>query len=200
MIKVGLTGGIGSGKSLASEYFSNYGATIVDADRISWQITQPDSPAFKEILCHFGPEILSDNGHLDRKKIRSIIFNNPFEKKWLEETLHPTIRTIMHEQSKIADSAYTIIVIPLLSKSSNISFLDRVLVIDAPTNLQQQRTLQRDNIPEDLAKLMIKKQISREQRLSLANDIVVNNGEKSDLKFCVNEIHEFYLKLSNSLN
>lgn len=196
MLKIGLTGGIGSGKSTAAHYFHELGVPIIDADKISRELTAPHSPLTKQIIDHFGNQILKNEKEIDRKKLRNIIFNNKKEKKWLESLLHPLIIHEMKNQIKKINYPYCILVIPLLVESKKIDFMDRILVIDTPIELQIKRIKQRDQTEEQSIKSIIESQSERQQRLSLADDIVLNDADLNSLNKKIKELHSFYLQLA----
>jgi dephospho-CoA kinase len=197
MLKIGLTGGIGSGKSVAGKMFSDLGIITVDADRVSKQITSPGTPLYESILCHFGPSILLDDGNLNRRAMRKTIFNDPAERAWLEQLLHPAIRSVLMEQVQVIEAPYVIVIIPLLVESKKTNFIDRILLIDADESLQIQRASERDDITHDEALSIIKTQSSRTEKIAYADDIIINNGNLEDLKQKVLSLHKFYLSISH---
>lgn len=192
---VGLTGGIGSGKTTVAELFAELGVTVIDTDQLSRHLTQPGYPAYQQIIEKFGTGILLDDKQLNRKKIRKIIFADPAERHWLEKLLHPLIRDEMKRLVKLAKSVYCIIVIPLLFEGEPNSLLNRTLVVDAPEKLQISRTEKRDQHTPEEVKTIIKSQINRSKRLAAADDIIVNDGKLEDLKPQVKKLHKFYLSL-----
>lgn len=198
MLKIGLTGGIGSGKSLAGSLFNELGIMTIDADRVAQQITSPGTDFFSSILSHFGPEFLTEDNHLDRRKLRDIIFNEPNERQWLEDLLHPAIRATLNEQINVANTPYVIAIIPLLTRTSKLSFIDRTLLIDASQELQIERAMLRDNMTKEQALKIINAQSSRQEKIAIADDIIINNNDSDDLKYKVSEIHQFYLSLAHS--
>lgn len=199
MLKIGLTGGIGSGKSTVADYFQQLGAPIIDADKIAHQLTLSDSPALKKIQSYFGNDILLDDGSLDRKQLREIIFTNPDKKNWLESLLHPMILKEMKKQIQQSDYPYCICVIPLLVESSKkIDFIDRVLVIDVPMKLQIKRAKDRDQTDPESVQLVIDSQSKRQERLAIADDVILNNKDLNSLKAKVEKLHLFYLSLSKN--
>lgn len=197
MLTIGLTGGIGSGKSAASSFLSSLGITIIDADRIAFQITSQGTKSFEEILSHYGPSILLENGDLNRKIIRDTIFKQPNEKKWLEQLLHPQIRKIITDQISISTGPYIIVSIPLLTESTGITFLDRVLLIDCSQELQIQRTCKRDNVTHQKVMDIIQQQASRSERIAIADDIIINNGTLAEMHHKLQSLHQSYLSLSS---
>ncbi len=179
---IGLTGGIGSGKTTIANNFADLGACIIDADKISHQLTQLDQPAFKPITEHFGNTILNTDKTINRQALRKIIFSNPNEKKWLENLLHPMIRQTMQTQINNCDAPYCICVIPLLAESSGIDFLDRVLVIETPLSMQRQRAALRDKSNKQSIQNIINSQASAKKRRAIADDIIQNNGTLASLQ------------------
>ncbi len=199
MLRVGLTGGIGSGKSTVADYFSRLGAQIVDADQIARELSRPGALAYKSILELFGTQILSPAGEIDRKQLRQIIFNDPHAKKKIENILHPLIIQKILEKTASFTSAYCIIVIPLLVETdlAEASFLDRICVVDTPENLQIERASRRDSTsPAEVLKI-IQDQSSREERLRIADDIILNNGNLNDLEAQIKKLHAQYLQISS---
>ncbi len=185
ILTIGLTGGIGSGKSTVADFFEKLNVPIIDADKISHALTQPDTDITKKIIKHFG--------NSDRKQLRDIIFSNPIEKKWLENLLHPEIRKIMKEKIANVKSPYCICVIPLLAESTSIDFIDRILVIESSPELQISRAKMRDNSTADSIKAILASQASDLLRRKIADDIIINNGELEALKKQVLKLHQRYL-------
>ncbi len=193
MFCVGLTGGIGSGKSTAAHFFSQLGVEVIDADEIARKITAPNSPGLSAIVKHFGPEILI-NHDLDRKKLRAIIFSNLQEKQWLESTLHPLILDEISQLIQKIRSPYCVVVIPLLLESQlSFDFLNRICVVDAPLDKRRQWAASRDQTSLAEIDTIIATQASRECRLDLADDIIVNNQDLKNLKSQVKRLHQQYL-------
>lgn len=195
MLVVGLTGGIGSGKTIVAKLFANYNVPVIDADLIAHEITTPDKPAFSSIVKHFGQGIIKPNGVIDRPKLRQIIFQDSKQRLWLEKLLHPQIRHEMQQQISKLSSAYCIAVIPLLLEVEFYSFINRILVVDAPESAQIERIISRDKIPQNEIEAILKTQASRHLRRSKAHDIIVNEGNTADLIPQVNKLHEMYSKL-----
>lgn len=192
-LNIGLTGGIGSGKSTVARLFSEFGAPVIDADLISHQLTQVGTPAFKKIIEHFGKTLLNTDGSLNREKLKKIIFNAPEKKQWLEKLLHPVIRTHMTQQMEKIDYPYCILMIPLLAEVQPHPMVDRVLVVDIDPATQIQRVLLRDNMTKEQATKIIAAQASREARLVLADDVITNEGSLDELRAQVKVLHEKYL-------
>ncbi len=196
MFILGLTGGIGSGKSVASNYFAKLGVKIVDTDVIARQVVQPGTSALHEIKCHFGPTIINTHGSLDRKSLRAKIFANDAEKQWLEQLLHPLIIKATEQELNSSNSKYLILVSPLLIESGRHKLTDRVLVIDSPEVEQLKRAQHRDNSDEAQIKAIMHKQLSRVERLEYADDIVLNNSNIESLHHQLESLHQKYLSLA----
>ena len=187
---IGLTGGIGSGKTAVSETFEKLGITVVDADLASRVVVEKGKPCLEEIAKHFGNDILNENDELNRAKLREIIFNSDSEKLWLESLLHPAIAEQIKDELNASKSPYTILVSPLLLETNQRDFCDKVLVVDVPIELQMKRTTKRDGVSEDQVRSIIKSQINRDERLQLADEIILNEGSIEDLEMIVRELHE----------
>ena len=201
MLKVGLTGGIGSGKSTVATLFQALGIEVIDADKISKEITVPGQPAFQSMIAHFGKEILDDTLQIDRKKLRQRVFSNPAERKWLEKLLHPLISKVIQERARQVKLPYCIIVIPLLKEIVlSRSLVDRVLAVDTPVEVQLFRTQQRDQLKKTEAQMILDIQASRQERLSMANDMIINDEGENKLRMQVKRLHEFYLELARQNN
>lgn len=194
MFVVGLTGGIGSGKSAATDYFQELGVDIVDADLAARTVVQSGTPALEKITQHFGLTILQESGELDRAALRQRIFSSPDEKQWLEGLLHPLIRETIEKELQAATSPYVILSAPLLIEGGLYKRCNRILVIDVSVTLQIKRTRARDNNTDEQIQSIIQNQASREQRLQVADDVIDNNGALSDLKQQIFKLHKQYLK------
>ena len=192
---LGLTGGIGSGKSAAAEHFIHLGIDLVDADHAARWVVEPGRPALSRIAEHFGSGVLHPDGQLDRAALRKLIFEVPEERLWLEALLHPLIAEEIRSHLARARSPYAILVSPLLIESGQYSMTQRILVIDVPQSLQIQRTLQRDGISEQQVQAILKAQSSREDRLNHADDVLVNDQDLAWLHGEVERLHHFYLTL-----
>ena len=196
---VGLTGGIGSGKSEISRRFQALGITVIDSDEVARQVVEPSCPALQTIATHFGKNILNINGTLNRAQLRQIIFANAQEKLWLENFLHPIIREETILQLRSAKSIYVILASPLLLETTQHQMVDRVLVIDTDEELQLVRASERDqNNREQIAKIMAT-QMSRTDRRAKADDIIYNHGDLAELDQQVKKLHVHYLKLSQQI-
>jgi len=197
MLKVGLTGGIGSGKSTVADIFSRLGITIIDADNIAHQITQSGSESFKEIILLLGEEFIDADGGLNRKKIAQTVFSDPSIKIALEKILHQKIKQRMAQEIEQAkDDKYIILAIPLLLESNFTDLVDRIVVIDADDDTRIRRTQQRDGRSEEQIRQIMNNQIGRDDRLRHADDILENNGNLEDLKVAVTQLHHKYLEIT----
>lgn len=194
---VGLTGGIASGKTTVANLFHQYFAIdIVDADLVARQVVQPGSVGLSAIVDHFGPEILTANGELDRASLRARIFDQADEKAWLNQLLHPMIRQEMIEQLKTVTSAYALLVVPLLVENRLQTLCDRVLVVDVEEQTQIERTIQRDGVDEQQVRAILNAQATRQARLAIADDVVKNDAKDQNLLQQVTELHQKYLAMS----
>jgi len=194
---IGLTGGIGSGKTAATDIFQALGIRIVDADRVSRKVVEVGSPALAHIAARYGSGIiLLSDGSLNRRALRDIIFANPVEKKWLETLLHPLIREEIVKQLHSSQSPYTILASPLLLETDQQTLCSRVLVIDAPETVQLARTQLRDNADKNAVQAIMDSQMGRQQRLALADDVIVNDTGLDALKSAVQALHHKYLELT----
>ncbi len=195
---VGLTGGIGSGKSAATQIFQTLGIDVVDADVMARLVVEPGSPALPIIAEHFGQQILNPDGRLDRAALRQRVFTTPTERQWLESLLHPLIRHEIVQRLHTPGSPYAILSSPLLLETGQDALTDRVLLIDAPEAQQVERTRLRDRTtPEEVAAIMAT-QWSRSQRQARADDVILNDGDLSQLENKVRAMHQRYTALSAS--
>jgi dephospho-CoA kinase len=194
---VGLTGGIGSGKSAAADEFARLGATVVDTDAIAHELTAAGGAAVTEIARQFGKAFVDAAGAMDRKRMRDLVFTDAEEKQRLEALLHPMIRAESERRIAAADGRYVIHVVPLLVESPGYrERVARVLVVDCPEALQLSRVRQRSMLPEAQVKRIIASQIKRERRLAAADDVIDNSGSIAALHKQVRELHEKYLVLA----
>jgi dephospho-CoA kinase len=198
MLIIGLTGGIGSGKSTVARHFESLGVPVIDADIITRELVKPGQDALKEIVAHFGPDIIQTDGQLNRAWLRALIFDNPGERKVLENILHPRARESALRQLAKLDTPYCILCVPLLIESGWNDMVHRILVIDLPRELQIQRTMDRDGIPENQVETIINTQIDRDSRLSAADDVIVNTGDTTTLLEQVDSLHQKYLQLAKT--
>lgn len=193
---LGLTGGIGSGKSAISAMFEKLSITVVDADIVAREVVLPGSLGLKQITAHFGEDILTSEGTLDRAKLRAIIFENEAEKQWLNALMHPLIRESMLTQLAQATSDYVILVAPLLFENGLEQYCSHTLLIDVPVDVQIARTTARDKVSIEQAKKIIASQMSRENKQQKANDILDNNRPLTEVANDVKTLHQGYLQLS----
>lgn len=198
---VGLTGGIGSGKSTIADMFAQHNVPIIDADIVARQVVEKGSPLLEKIAQHFGENILNAQGELNRPALRERIFHNPEDKQWLNDLLHPAIRQEMLRQLEASNSPYVLWVVPLLIENKLTHFCDRVLVIDVKPEIQFQRALKRDQSQAETIKKMMQSQVDRQTRLSYADDVIENNQHLVEalptLMKQVAELHHLYLTLAN---
>lgn len=195
---IGLTGGIGSGKSAVAEQFRELGIEVVDADQASRQVVQPGSPALAKIAEHFGAEVLLSSGELNRPALRKIVFDNENERRWLEQLLHPLINRWIQDRLAAATSPYAILESPLLLEGKQREMVARVMVVDVPEALQIERASRRDANSEDQIKAIIASQMPRQQRLAKADDIIDNSGSLDNLREQVAALHQQYLQLTHT--
>ena len=194
--KIGLTGGIASGKTTVSDCFKKLGTQVIDADIISHEVTEPSGSAFEEILSEFGSEILDENGLINRKKMRAIIFNDPSQKKILENIIHPKVRDEMFQRINKSDDHYLIVSVPLLVETGMHQIMDRNLLVDCSEDTQIERLMHRDKITLNEAKAILKNQASRSDRKKIADDLIVNENNVTliELENEVLELHKYYSK------
>ena len=195
---IGLSGGIASGKTIVSDEFSSLGADIIDTDIIARELIFPGSETLDEIVSFFGEIVLLSDGDLDRKLMREIIFNEKDKKIALEKIMHPKIQNEVKLKIQSASGFYQIIVVPLLLQSPILNFIHRVLIIDCDEKLQIKRLIKRDNITEQLAKKIIRSQSKREERRSIADDIILNEGCIEEIKHQVKKLNDLYMKILSS--
>ena len=194
---IGLTGGIASGKTTVADLFQeHFNIDIVDADIVAREVVAVGSDGLRQITEHFGEAILLEDGTLNRAKLREQIFSNPEDKAWLNALLHPMIRHKIEEGLTNIRSPYGLLVAPLLIENQMQGMADRVLIVDVPTEVQIQRTMNRDNVSEEQVKAILKSQASREQRLAIADDVIKNHTKNQDLLPQITDLHQKYLAIS----
>jgi dephospho-CoA kinase len=198
MLRVGLTGGIGSGKSTVARFFVARGVPIIDTDELARQLAEPGAPGHAEIVAQFGPDILDSTGALDRAKMRARVFVNPAERQRLENILHPRIRAEVRKRLDELDTPYVIVAVPLLVETRFGDLVDRVLVVDSDENLQLERTAARSGMTPAEVRRVMAAQVTREQRLAHADDVIENNAGLTELERQVARLHEQYLRLARS--
>ena len=194
---VGITGGIGSGKSAVGNFFIELGIDVVDADDLARAAIAEGTQGCELIIKRFGNDILDHSQQIDRKKLRKVIFGNPEEKQFVESIIHPEVAKAMTEFVKNAQSPYKMIIVPLLFETDSQKMYDRVLFIDTSEELQIKRASARDGVDEANIKSIIGNQLPRNEKLKLADDIIVNNAGLDKLKKSVSQTHDFYLSLCN---
>ena len=198
MFVVGLTGGIGSGKTTVAKEFEALGITQVDADIIAREVVEPGQPALNKIKEHFGADILLADGSLNRPLLRQRIFADELERKWLEQLLHPLIREKTVQQLTQADSCYCLLTSPLLLETDQHQLADHILVVDVPEEVQIQRTTSRDNNSDSQVRAIIKAQIDREKRIQQADTVIDNSAPLIELKAKVAELHRYFAELAKN--
>lgn len=195
---VGLTGGIASGKTTVANLFEERGVTLIDTDQLARDVVEPGTPALAQLVTVFGADILDAAGRLDRRRMRDRVFAAPAERRVLESITHPAIRAELVRRSQTARGPYQIHVIPLLAEGRNRAAFDRVLVVDCPTEAQLERLMQRDGSSAEQARQMLAAQATREQRLSVADDVIHNDGRIEHLEPQIDALHARYLTLAAS--
>ncbi|MGE0370474.1 MAG: dephospho-CoA kinase [Gammaproteobacteria bacterium] len=198
MLVVGLTGGIGSGKSTAANCFAALGVPLIDADEIAREVVESGGEALDEIVDCFGPDILDSRGGLDRNRLRHRVFTDGIQRRRLEAILHPRIRTEIMARIRRLDSPYCIVTIPLMIETAQTDLVDRILVIDCPPELQRERIARRDRWPEEEIDGVLRVQATRAQRLQAADDVIANDGNLDSLRRSVATLHRNYLALSDA--
>ena len=193
MLKIGLTGGIGSGKTTAADYFAELGAEVIDTDLLSRELVEPGRPALAEIVAAFGPEVLDGAGRLDRARLRERIFSDAEARRRLEHILHPRIREAMLARAERTTAPYVIFVIPLLFETGQQDLVDRVLLIDVPEAVQRRRVAARDALDDTQIEQILQAQTDRATRLRHADDVIHNNGSLDSLRAAVKSLHQQYL-------
>ena len=193
---IGLTGGIGSGKTEVSNRFAARGICVVDADAVARVVVEPGRPALDGIVAHWGTDLLHADGTLDRTALRARVFADASERRWLEQLMHPRIGEEMMAQIGAATSAYVLLVAPLLLERGRPDYCRRILVVDVPEDMQIQRTMVRDDNSAEQVQRIIAAQMSRAQRLELADDVICNDGDLASLERVVEARHQQYLQLA----
>lgn len=197
-LSVGLTGGIGSGKSTVAEMFRECGAAVIDSDVISHRLTQPEGAAIPAIRNAFGSEHIDGNGALDRARMRQLVFADASAKRRLETILHPLIRDEMLAQARVATTPYLLLVVPLLLEAPGYAELvQRILVVDCPEQTQLERTMQRSGLNVNEVRAIMGQQLGRDERLRRADDVIRNEGDFEDLRLQVEHLHRQYLSMAS---
>lgn len=196
MLRIGLTGGIGSGKSIVAALFASKGVPVIDTDEIARDVARIGAPAYAAMVKVFGQTILDAAGAIDRARLRERVFSDPHARRQLEEILHPRIRAEVEVQLAHLSAAYCVIVVPLLIETDFAALVDRVLVVDTEKALQISRTMARNDLPRATVEAILAAQTDRTTRRARADDVIVNNGDISMLAPQVAALHERYLDLS----
>ena len=197
---VGLTGGIGSGKSAAADAFAALGVSVVDTDAIAHELTAPGGVAMPGLVAAFGAEVAAVDGALDRARMRRLVFADPAARERLEAILHPLIRTLSAERCRLALSPYVILAVPLLVESGTYrERCDRIVAVDCPEGLQISRVMARNGLAEAEVRAIMATQASRDERLAVADDVITNDHDLANLEKQVGELHRKYLQLSSQI-
>jgi len=196
MLVIGLTGGIGSGKSTVAGLFQQQGIEIIDADLMSRELVEPNKSALAAIVEHFGEKIVDQHGQLRRSDLRELIFNDENERHWLEQLLHPLIEDLLKQRIAKCASTYCILMSPLLIETGQKKLVDRILVIDVSKDTQIERTVKRDISTRQTIEAIVASQIDRDKRLEAADDIINNDKDTSYLMMEVKELHQLYLGIA----
>lgn len=199
MLRIGLTGGIGSGKSTVCGLFQKLGVPVIDTDLIARELVEPGSAALQKIVALFGQQLLHADGSLDRARLRQRVFSDKEQLMQLEQLLHPLIREEMEQRIRTLRSPYVLLAIPLLLEKEWQHSLDRVLVVDCSESLQRERVAKRDGSSAETIEHIIARQIPRSQRLAAADDIINNNGTIASLQQQVESLHQRYLSLAGNI-
>jgi dephospho-CoA kinase len=197
-LRIGLTGGIASGKTTVAERFAELGATVIDADEAARAVVAPGQPGLAAVVARFGAGVLAANGDLNRRALRELVFSDPALRRELEGLLHPLIRTAMEQRAAAAGGPYLVMAIPLLVEGGERAKVDRILVVDIDADTQLERVMRRDSCSAEQARSIIAAQASRATRLQAADDVIVNSGTILELRSAVDELHQRYLGLSES--
>lgn len=198
MLRIGLTGGIASGKSTIAEMFAALGAEIIDTDDIAHQLVAPGGAAIDTIVETFGKDAINNEGALDRPRMRSIVFENAGKRRELEAILHPLIRQAALARARASSAPYVIVVVPLLFDTGFDQLVDRTVAVDCPESIQLKRVTQRDGVSESAGRAIIDSQMSREQRNAAADDLIDSSVSIADTRKRVAELHDQYMKLSGN--
>jgi dephospho-CoA kinase len=196
--RVGLTGGIACGKSTVANLFAALGVPIIDTDLLAREVVTPGSALLREITAHFGMQVLTSDGSLDRQELRVWIFADPAQRQWLDALMHPAIRELTDARSKAATGPYVIVAIPLLVETGGAARFERVLVVDCDPELQIARLAARDGNSREQAERILAAQASRAERLAVAHDVIHNDGDIAALRDQVEKLHRQYLEAARA--
>ena len=198
---IGVTGGIGSGKTTVCNLFHElFAIPVIDADIIAKDVVKKNQPALQAIVAEFGEDILTHSGELDRPKVKKLVFSHPAKRKILEKIVHPEVRNEMRLQISRVNKSYCLLSVPLIAESTDKSIFDRILVVDCDEKIQMERVISRDRLANETVVAIMRAQASREDRLVIADDVIINNGPTSQLNEQVQLLHETYLDLFNANN
>ncbi len=201
MLLIGLTGGIASGKTLVSDTFAELGVPVLDADKLAREVVQPGSQGLNALIGYFSTAILTPKGELDRKALRQIVFANPTDRKFLDNTLHPLIRDLSEqriEEARERNHPYLVYAIALLLETDQQDRYDRIVVVDVPVDVQIERLMARDGSSEREVRAILNAQASREDRLAIADDVIDNTGTVEQTVDSVHALHALYLGKSDN--
>jgi dephospho-CoA kinase len=195
MLKIGLTGGIGCGKTTVADLFAARGVPVLDADRVARELVEPGKSAFDAIVRRFGTDVLR-GGHLDRSRLRAIVFADAEARNWLESLLHPLVYRELERRIGNLSAPYCLLVIPLLLETGHRDFVDRLLVVDCPEDVQRRRVARRDGLGGPEIERIMASQASRAERLAAADEVMDNTASREDLAARVERLHRHYLDLA----
>jgi dephospho-CoA kinase len=198
-LRIGLTGGIGSGKTTVAEMFARLGVEVIDTDAIAHALVEPGQPALAQIVAAFGGSVLEPGGRLDRHRLGKLVFENPDQRRRLEGILHPLIRAEVNRRTAAVTTPYCLVVIPLLVETGFTDRVDRILVIDAGQDDQIRRTMKRSGLSETEVRRILSAQASRAERLVAADDVIHNDSDLPHLEAEVGRLHERYLALAATI-
>ena len=194
VLRIALTGGIASGKSTVAAAFERRGITVLDSDQLAREVVAPGTSGFAAVVARFGAAIVAGDGTIDRRALRAIVFADPAARRDLEAITHPRIRAAMAERAAASGGPYQIFMIPLLAEGGRAAEFDRVLVVDCPEEQQLQRVMARDQTDAASARAILAVQASRAARLAIADDVIVNDGDRSALEAQIEALHQRYLE------
>jgi dephospho-CoA kinase len=193
---IGLTGGIASGKSTVAQRFTDLGVPVIDADVAAREVVAPGKPGFEPVINRFGPRVLAENGELDRRALRDLVFSDSAARRDLETILHPLIRAEMDRGAAAAVGPYVVMAIPLLIEGGSRDRVDRILVVDVDEAVQLERVMARDHSSLEQARAILASQVPRSARLAAADDVLSNGGTVTELRQGVDRLHQQYLRLA----
>jgi dephospho-CoA kinase len=193
---IGLTGGIASGKSTVAQRFMDLGVPVIDADVAAREVVAPGKPGLQQVIDRFGSRVVAENGELDRRALREIVFSDPDARRDLEAILHPLIRAEMDRRAAVAVGPYIVMAIPLLIEGGSRDRVDRILVVDVDEAVQLQRVMARDHCSAEQAQAILASQAPRTARLAAADDVLPNGGTVTELRQAVDALHQQYLRLA----